>query len=363
MTLRRAFRAAFVVVPVGLLINLAVTLAGTDRAVLKTASRLPTQYLLFALLLALVPWFTGAGRLVLWVRLLGHRITFRQAFHINLASDVGAAVTPTAVGGGLFKWGMVIEHGVSPAAAASLAALTAVEDIVFIALSVPVAIALSSTPWRHPLPYHSLGPPGKVAPALWPTNLWPYILLALLTYLGLRVLLGTRRGLHIRSVLRRVARRGMIGLRRTAREARSVVATVGRRGRWRFAASMGLTAIQWICRYSVPAVIVAYLGVRVDPFLFYALHGFVFLVMAVVPTPGATGSAEAAFIVMYGPTLPRGLIGFVTATWRFLTFYAVVSLGALLFLFLSRGRKPHRVATASAAPTGRLGDPDAVPRR
>jgi uncharacterized membrane protein YbhN (UPF0104 family) len=258
---------------------------------------------------------------------------------------------------------MVIEHGVSPAAAASLASLTAVEDIVFIALSVPVAIALSSTPWRHPLPYHSLGPPGKVAPALWPTNLWPYILLALLTYLGLRVLLGTKRGLHIRSVLRRLARRGTIGLRRMAREARSVVGTVGRRGRWRFAASMGLTAIQWICRYSVPAVIVAYLGVRVDPFLFYALHGFVFLVMAIVPTPGATGSAEAAFIVMYGPTLPRGLIGFVTATWRFLTFYAVVSLGALLFLFLSRGRKAHRVATSGAASPGTLGDADAVPRR
>lgn len=359
MTLRRAFRAAFVVVPIGLLINLAVTLAGTDRAVLKAASRLPTRYLLFALLLALVPWFTGAGRLLIWVRLLGHKLTFRQAFHMNLASDVGGAVTPTAVGGGLFKWGLVVEHGVSPAAAASLAALTAVEDIVFIAISVPLAILLSSSPWRHPLPGHSLGTPGKFAPALWPTNLWPWIVLALLTYLGLHLLLWTKRGVRIRNVLRRVARRTAISVRRTAREAKTVLATVGRRGRWRFAASMGLTAVQWICRYSVPAVIVAYLGVRVDPFLFYAIQGFVFLIMALVPTPGATGGAEAAFLMLYGPVVPRGLIGIVTATWRFLTFYVVVSLGALLFLFLSRGRRPTR---AHARGTSTLARPDAVTR-
>jgi uncharacterized membrane protein YbhN (UPF0104 family) len=281
---------------------------------------------------------------------------------MNLASDVGAAVAPTAVGGGFFKWGLLIEYGVSPASAASLAAITAVEDVLFIAVSVPVAIALASTPWRHPLPGHSLGPPGRVSPALWPTNLWPWILLALLTYLGLRVLLGTRRGVRIRSVLRRLARRADVTVRRQAREARTVFATVGKRGRWRFAASMGLTALQWICRYSVPAVIVSYLGVAVDPFLFYALQGFVFLIMAVVPTPGATGGAEAAFLLIYGPMVPRGLIGVVTATWRFLTFYAVVSLGALLFLFLSRGRKAPWTGARSPQESASLAGANGVPR-
>ncbi len=338
MTLRRAFRAALVVIPVGLLINLGVTLAGTDRSVVRSAVALPLRYLFLAALLALVPWLTGTLRLLIWVRFLGIPLSFRESLRMNVASDVGAAVTPTAVGGGLFKWGLLMERGASTGMAASLAALTTIEDVAFQVTSVPIALLLASKRWHPPtMAGH------RMMPAFSTTAIVGAILGAVAAWLALRLFLGTRRGLRIRRVLRRMVVRVRAGLRRTWRDAREVLGVIVRRGGIRFVASMGLTGVQWSARYCVPAVLLAYMGVKVDPFLSFALQAFVFLFMAIVPTPGATGGAEAAFLVVYGPLLPRGLVGIVTAAWRFLTFYVQIGLGAVLFLALGPSARSARL--------------------
>src|SRR5690606_20434675 len=52
----RAFRIALLVLPLGVLGNLAYLLLGTDRALLASIDELPRAYLLAALGLGLVPW-------------------------------------------------------------------------------------------------------------------------------------------------------------------------------------------------------------------------------------------------------------------------------------------------------------------
>ena len=51
-----------------------------------------------------------------------------------------SAVSPTAVGGGFFKWGMLVQRGVSPGAAASITTFPTIEDAIFFALALPAAV-------------------------------------------------------------------------------------------------------------------------------------------------------------------------------------------------------------------------------
>jgi hypothetical protein len=43
--------------------------------------------------------------------------------------------------------------------------------------------------------------------------------------------------------------------------------------------------------------------------------------------------------------VPRGIIGLATAAWRFLTFYTLAGVGAVLFLVLSHGSARRRRTT------------------
>jgi glycosyltransferase 2 family protein len=325
----RAFRVALLVLPLGVLGNLAYTWLATDRALLSAVSQLPRQYLVLALLLALVPWVTGTLRLLVWSRFLGHRIPLVELLRMTLVVDLGAAVSPTAIGGEAFRWGLLVRHGVRHGQAATLALMPKLEDAAFFALALPAGVVITKA-WQLPVVASSSrllsGNVGTVlASALAVAGVaW------LLSHAILRGWTGTgARNAGLRgwgSVRRR--------LRHTLREARAAFALIARGGKARFALTLLLTAIHWIARYSIVAMLALFLGVPFDPVLFWLLQWVVFTIMSFIPTPGATGGAELAFTAVYATLLPAGTIGLATAAWRFFTFYAPVGLAALLFPLL-----------------------------
>ena len=98
---------------------------------------------------------------------------------------------------------------------------------------------------------------------------------------------------------------------------------------------MLLTTIQWSARYSVATAVIAFLGAPVRPLLYWVLQWATFTLMNAVPTPGAAGGAEAAFLVLYSPFIPPGTLGLATAGWRALViFYLPLSAAAVVFLLL-----------------------------
>lgn len=328
---RAVFRVALVIIPLGVLGNLAFTLVGTDRDLLTSLAGFPKTWLLVALGLALVPWLTNTLRLLIWTRFLGYRLGGVEALRMTLAVDLGASVSPTAVGGGFLKWGMLVDRGVNPGTAASLTALPTIEDGIFFAVALPVAL---------------------VATAAWEVGAWGAVagtassraaLLVGAAAVIFLVVLGLGR-LVLRGVLgmrpRRWTLRGLAWIRRRIRaawhDARDVFALIVVRGKARLALSLLLTAVQWGARYSVITALIAFLGAPVKPVLFWALQWVVFTLMTLMPTPGAAGGAEVTFAVVYGGLLPVSILAVATAGWRLLTFYLQVALAALLFPLLGR---------------------------
>ncbi len=333
---RTVLRVALVVIPLGVLGNLAFTWFATDRDILRSLGAFPKQWLLAAVALALLPWITNTLRLLIWTRFLGFHVRFVEAFRMTLAVDLGASVSPTAVGGGFLKWGMLVDRGVTPGAAASVTALPIIEDGIFFAAALPLALLFTAAwevgAWNAGTWGAVAGTAGARVAVLAAAGALIFLVLLLLGRLILRGVMGIR--------LQRWTLRGIAWARRriTAAwaDARDVFSVILDRGKGWLALSLFLTAIQWTARYSVITALVAFLGIPVKPVLFWALQWVVFTLMAMMPTPGAAGGAEVTFAVVYGTLLPMGVIGIATAGWRFLTFYLQIGLAALLFPALAR---------------------------
>lgn len=329
----KLFRTAMIVIPIGVIGNVLFSLWRTDRAILASLSSFPKVYLALALALGAVPWFANALRLLIWTRFLGHGVSFRESFRITLATDLGSAVSPSAVGGGFFKWGMLVQRGVTPGAAVSLATLTPIEDGLFFLIAIPTAIFLTAS-WGNPVFAEAAGQLRENAP--------PVLIVAaavgVLSWLALRWVLGGVFGRRTRRKGLRFAGRMKRRLRGTWTDAREVFRLIRANGKSRFALSMSLTAVQWIARYSVVSALVAFLGAPVHPVLFWVLQWVVFTLAAFIPTPGGAGGAEAAFFVIYSPFIPAAILPLTTAGWRFFTFYFHLLQAAILYLLVP-GRK------------------------
>jgi glycosyltransferase 2 family protein len=328
--LNKLFRTTLILIPIGVLGNIAFSFLVTDRELLAGLPDLPRGYLMLAVVLGLLPWLTNSLRLLIWTRFLGHPLNFREALQMTLAVDLGSAISPTAVGGGFFKWGMLVQRGVAPGTAASLTTFPIIEDGLFFAVALPIAVVATAS-WDLPVFRLMAERIGADAPAALAATAG----IALFSWLAVRWVLTGGLGSRTRQ-------RGIQILARTRRKMRDlwsdasgVFRLIVVRGKSRFLVSYLLTAVQWGARYSVVSALIAYLGYPVQPVLYWLLQWVVFTLMAFIPTPGAAGGAEAAFYVIYSAFLPAQVIGLATAGWRFLTFYLQLGLASILFFILN----------------------------
>jgi uncharacterized protein (TIRG00374 family) len=327
-----AVRALFLLVPLGVAINVIVCLSTTDRKVLDAAANISPGYLAFAAILAVAPWFTDALRMLVWSRFFGRADAYTELLKVVIGAELGAAVVPPALGTVPVKVGLLMRLGFPGGTAFSLASLSSLEDWVFYLIAVPAAIAISaSNEIPAVLGTFAVWRPGLLIAA------GALVLLAAVLYalrwLRRKYVSPGRSGPGPRSGLREK-------IRNAARDFLGAWRLIARKGKSRFAATLALTAVQWICRYSVITVLLAGMGVEARPVLFFALQVVLFGLITVVPTPGGVGGAEAAFYLLYRPFIPAGLMGVVTAGWRFVTFYFLIVVALLAWtLFAGRSEK------------------------
>lgn len=317
-------------VPLGVLGNLWLSWAATDHDVLRSLHELPRRYLLLAVGLGLVPWLTNTLRILIWARFIGAAVSFLDVFRITLGAELASSVFPTSSGGEAFRWGMMIQKGITPGQAASIVTLGYLEDLLFFATAIPLSIYLSSA-WELPVLQ-------RVAAELQSKTALVAIvgfLLVLSLWILARVILLGRLGALPRRRGRRFAAGTRRRFRKTGRDFRDVYRLVVVRGKLRFLLTFLITAVQWSCRYSVVTALAYFLGAEVDPVLFFLLQWVIFTMMLFVPTPGASGGAEAIFFLVYSALLPARILGVATAGWRMLTFYVQLSLGSLIFVLLN----------------------------
>jgi uncharacterized protein (TIRG00374 family) len=332
---RAVVRRVLWILPISVVVSVVIALLLTDPAELLSLRRFALGFFLLAAGLRLVPWITKTLRLMNWMNFLGHPFSFRQGLRITVMSELGAAVSPTLIGGEPVKAGMLYGAGVSLGESTSLTSIAAVEDLTFYLIGMPIAFILASA-------FH-VARLGQIVTEEVFAQWWVYAILGalLVALITVGVLIGRTKAMP----------RFRVRLRRFWGEFKRLYREMIRRGKNRFAANLLLAAVHWVARYSVVSALALSLGYEVNALSVIILQWLVFAVMAFIPTPGATGGAEGVFLLLFSTILPREAIGTILIGWRFLDFYLVAIL-ALLVLAVERLVDRLRTRTKPKPPDG-----------
>lgn len=312
------------VLSLGLLITAIYSMCTIDQQAFEALRHFPLRYALLLLVMALLPWFTSTIRLSVWMTFLKHPVRFKELFRIILAADVVSAVTPTAVGGGYFKFGWLIKRGVPAGPAASLMILGTLEEYFFFLISVPAVF------WFSPAARGVFVEIWNKLPAeTWRgKDIFSYVLLPLI---GM-ALAGRLAWRFMKEAHKNKLRNFWNGVRQQAKLGCDTLRFVAAKGGWRFMVTVGLAGVHWLCRCSLLVILLEGLRQQLDAIPVIMSQWLLFMLMNFVPFPGAVGGAEFGFLLFYRALLPENFVGVLSTAWRMLTFTLPVGLAGLVFM-------------------------------
>lgn len=339
--MKKLFRKLFFLIPLGVIGSIVITLSTGGRSVMHTAMHVVPGYVIIAMVLSIVPWFTGSLRMYIWGRFLGNNLRYRDVLKIAIGAELGAAVSLPLIGGSPVKIGMLMQQGFTGGSALSLAVLEGLEDSVFFLSIVPIALGFSAS-WDVPAVKTCIN--GLRHPSVWLSGTGVAIIALLM------IIITRHRA--IENFIRRFPALRMVMVRISAlyRQFIKTYQDIIRKGKAIFLLTMTLTALQWVCRYSIISVLLLSLGLPARPMLYLALQVIVFALMTFVPSPGGAGGAEAVFYMIHRSFLPADVIGIVTFGWRFFTFYFLLLLAAVLFFAFALRPSRHRLQKKTFQP-------------
>jgi hypothetical protein len=245
-------------------------------------------------------------------------LTYSECLRISLISELGAAVSPTASGGGPFKAALLMENGFRAPQAVSLMFLGSLEDGLLLLPLVGAAVAIC--------------PPGRTVAIAISNAFMRHSTQALIIAIAL---VSTMAVFWIMARFGKYS--GRFGwLLEKARtfwlQTLDCFRIITGPGRRKFLKTMPLAALQWGCRYTALAVVLEGFGIGSNPIDIFLLQWTTFTMMNLIPTPGAAGGAEATFMFIHREVVSYSLLPLVAVSWRLITYYLPVCTAALIVM-------------------------------
>lgn len=316
----------FLLIGIGLLLHAVFLTLTIDPASLKLLFKIKWYYLLLITLLAMCPWFGHAIRIMMWSRFLDFPVNFKSAFAIVMSNDIGAAITPTAVGGGPVKVGMLVNKGMPAPKATFMALLSATEDLIFYGTGIIFTLLYMHDlieQFGNYLIRHSS------------------LLYSLALVIIAMIIFKKQISAGIRKIILKLPYNWQEKLNRLNNSLSHYFSDIGytylsviKTGKWRLLASMLILFFQWFSKFTILAIILASLDIPFTWFDMYIKQWIVWMSMLIVPTPGASGGAEAAFLLLFNDNLEGDLTNLIVSTWRFFSYYFILILSVIFFNLL-----------------------------
>jgi uncharacterized protein (TIRG00374 family) len=269
-----------------------------------------------------------AGKLHLMQTALGLRLRFTRTLTITVVTDFAFLVSPLGAAGYGVNMGLLQRSGASWALATTVVGADQALDLTFFAVAVPVSLLLALGPLSQVTPNFPL-------PAIVGTLLGIAVLTSTL-WICRRPIAAALDAAGRRILWLRARRARWIRFRQSVRRQWGLLLTGPR---WRLAALLLLTTLQWLLRYSALWYILHELGYRLP-------LGFVLAVQAVVlhaalwtGVPAGGGGGDLALAAAFAPWVPRAAMATALVLWRFATLYCPLLLGAAGFIALAWRRR------------------------
>lgn len=285
------------------------------------------------------------------IRLLtGNKLTWRQSFEIIFLWEFASSVTPSVVGGSAVAIFLLTKEKLGTGHATATVMVTALLDELFYIFMVPVTFILAG--------FNRLAIEGNIFRlfgAEFSTMgifLIGYIIIALVTFLlsyGVFINPGGLKWLLVRSTRFRLLRRFEQAAHHTGDQILEASAGFKSKSYHFWLRAIGATTLSWTARFLVVNFLIVGFTSAVslgDHMLILARQLMMWVIMLVSPTPGGSGIAEFFFPIFLREFIAgttRDLTILVALSWRLLTYYPYLVIGAFVLPFWLRrvylGRK------------------------
>jgi len=315
-------------VSLGILAHLIFLLWTTDREIIAHLSKIKIPYLIVIACLSLVPWLGGTIRLLLWTRFIDHPLSPKACLKTCVYTDLGGALSPTMIGGGPVKLGYLINKGMSPAKAGLITALNGFEDFVMYTTILIISF------------FHIREKIGRIFSSISQFISVNYMkmIITLGIIIFIRYLLKSS-NFSLAQMLPESWNTRFAKIKEAAKENwgewRNLVKHVFKKGKGTFVLSFLILMLSWMARFSILLIILWSMGVDFKPFQMYLQQWIVYITMMFIPTPGASGGAEASFYLIFDGEIPRKLLTLIVSIWRFFTYYFMLFTAIILVQLFS----------------------------
>ncbi|HEV7490296.1 MAG TPA: lysylphosphatidylglycerol synthase transmembrane domain-containing protein [Rhodanobacteraceae bacterium] len=314
-----------VLLTAGLVATIVIPFLLGGARTLSTASEIAAEGYAALLLLVTTSWLARALKLHLLLRRLKTPTPFARSLGISLASDLAFAVTPAGVGGYVASVYYLKQAGASTSGAATITTMDQFSDLVFFAISVPLAaLALAGS-----------GQPQAVTTAsLIAAALTSALLVAIwLARARISSFLTTPTALPDRPSR---LQQGWHALRTFLASMSAQISPVVSSEPIFLFWILGLTALQWLTRYGVFWLTLLLLGHAVSFALTFLLQVAVLHAAVWTGIPAGGGGAELGLTATLAPWIAPADTATALIIWRAATLYTSVLVGSIAIVVLAK---------------------------
>ncbi len=310
-----------ILVVIGISANLLFVFFSSEQSILSSINALQWYHYMGAVCCVLLYWLGHGCRISLWSKFVKHPIPLIEGVRIASYTDLGAAVSPTLVGGGPIKLGMLLQKGMKPGKAGFLTVLGGIEDgLMYLSAFVLTLLYASESTAKI-----------RVSAGQFFNDNALKIGIILVAFIVYKLLSQKITQLQLRHYIPYRFKKSYIRFVQGFNTAMKDIVIYGgeviRRGKLRFILSFSILLIQWLAKFTILIIIFNALSISNPFFDTYVKEWIVQLSMMLFPTPGATGGAEILFYKVFEDIISENILSNVTALWRFGTYY--------LFLFMA----------------------------
>ncbi len=330
-TIGKNINRLFIIIGIGILVHVIFLVSTIDKASFAQLLKIKFFYLLAISILALLTWFAHSSRVKIWTKFLDHPVTWREAFHVVLANEIGSAIAPSAVGGGPVKIGMLVNYRVPTSKATFMILLSACEDVIFYICGILVTFI-----YMRQQVY-------KMGDFLTQNKLLFYgtIILIAFSYLFKQTTKSIFRRMltYLPPKLSDSFTRLRQKLSSSMNDIRAAFGKVMREGKREFALSVSLLFVQWFSKFTILGIILHTFEIDFAMIDVYIKQWILIVTLLFIPTPGSSGGAEAGFLMLFNQNIDSNIINLVVSTWRFFSYYFILILAAIFFNLMTKKQK------------------------
>ena len=325
----KILRRLIIVIVAGVLAHIIFVVSTTEKDALKAIYNFKTVHIALILFLINVSWSLYATRILLWSSFLKEKISFPQAFRVVITSEIASAISPTSVGGAPVKAGLLLQKKFQPGNVAFILTYGVIEDIFFYISGVLLAFLFSA---------------GLMMSAgeqlLLKIELFAVEISVMIFFVTLMVFLY-KKGIfpsfeflkrYIPDSVKAIKERAVSNFRHGLDDMKKNYALAASNGKRFMLASFILLLSQWMARFTILLILLQTFNVDVPSLQVYVSQWIVQVMMLFIPTPGASGGAEASFLLVFDPHVPDQLSYIMVSAWRLFTYYLILITAAVTFL-------------------------------